>query len=39
MSDRIVVMYEGEVMGIVNAEDARLDDIGMMMAGSKRMEA
>jgi ABC-type uncharacterized transport system ATPase subunit len=39
MSDRIAVMYEGEVMGIVNAEDARLDDIAMMMAGSKRMEA
>jgi simple sugar transport system ATP-binding protein len=39
MSDRIAVMYEGEVMGIVNAENARLDDIAMMMAGSKRMEA
>jgi simple sugar transport system ATP-binding protein len=37
LSDRISVMYGGEVMGIVKAEDAKLEDIGMMMAGSRRM--
>jgi ABC-type uncharacterized transport system ATPase subunit len=37
LSDRIAVIFEGEIMGTVRAEDARLEDIGMMMAGSKRM--
>jgi ABC-type uncharacterized transport system ATPase subunit len=37
LSDRIAVMFEGEIMGIVRAEDANLDDIGLMMAGSKRI--
>jgi simple sugar transport system ATP-binding protein len=39
LSDRIAVMFEGEITGIMQAEDARLEDIGMMMAGSKRMGA
>ena len=39
LSDRIAVMFEGEIVGIVEAENARLEDIGMMMAGSKRMGA
>lgn len=39
LSDRIAVMFEGQIMGIVQAEDAKLEDIGLMMAGSKRMEA
>jgi hypothetical protein len=30
-------MFGGEIMGVVPAEDAKLEDIGMMMAGSKRM--
>jgi len=38
LSDRIAVMYEGEIMGIVSAEGANVGDIGLMMAGSKRME-
>jgi simple sugar transport system ATP-binding protein len=37
LSDRIAVMFEGEIMGIVRAQDAALDDIGLMMAGSKRV--
>jgi ABC-type uncharacterized transport system ATPase subunit len=37
LSDRISVMYGGEVMGIVKAEDAKLEDIGLMMAGSRRL--
>jgi ABC-type uncharacterized transport system ATPase subunit len=39
LSDRIAVMFEGQIMGIVQAEDAKREDVGLMMAGSKRMEA
>ncbi len=39
LSDRIAVMYEGEVMGIVNAEDADINEIGLMMTGTKRSDA
>jgi simple sugar transport system ATP-binding protein len=38
LSDRIAVIYEGEIMGTFPAEEANLDDIGLMMAGSKRLE-
>jgi simple sugar transport system ATP-binding protein len=38
LSDRIAVMYEGEIAGIVPAEDANVEEIGLMMAGSKRLE-
>ncbi|RLG45678.1 MAG: heme ABC transporter ATP-binding protein, partial [Thermoproteota archaeon] len=37
LSDRIAVMFEGEIMGILPAEKANLEDIGLMMAGAKRM--
>lgn len=37
LSDRIAVMFSGEIMGIVKTEDAKLEDIGLMMAGSKRL--
>ncbi len=37
LSDRIAVMFEGEIMGILPAEKASLEDIGLMMAGAKRM--
>ncbi|HYE82709.1 MAG TPA: ABC transporter ATP-binding protein [Clostridia bacterium] len=33
LSDRIVVMYEGKIMGVVKAEDANEDNIGMLMMG------
>ena len=33
LSDRIAVMYEGRIMGIVAAEGVDLKDIGLMMAG------
>ncbi len=36
LSDRIVVMFEGEFMGIVSASDADLEEIGLMMAGAHR---
>jgi simple sugar transport system ATP-binding protein len=38
LSDRIAVMYEGEIMGIVKPEEVTIEEIGMMMAGSKLSE-
>jgi ABC-type uncharacterized transport system ATPase subunit len=38
MSDRILVMYEGEAMGIFPCEEAELEELGLMMAGSHRRE-
>jgi simple sugar transport system ATP-binding protein len=38
LSDRIAVMYEGEIMGILDAEDADINEIGLMMTGTKRSE-
>ena len=36
LSDRIAVLYEGEIMGIVPAEKADIEEIGLMMAGQLR---
>jgi len=36
LSDRVLVIYEGQVMGIVSAEAANLEEVGLMMAGSHR---
>ncbi len=36
LSDRIAVMYNGEMMGILPAEQADLETVGMMMAGVHR---
>jgi simple sugar transport system ATP-binding protein len=35
MSDRIVVLYEGQLMGEVPPDDNRVEEIGLMMAGTK----
>ena len=35
LSDRIAVMYSGEIVGILNAEDATTEKIGILMAGGK----
>ncbi len=35
LSDRIAVIYEGEVMGIVPGEEADVDELGLMMTGSR----
>lgn len=37
LSDRIAVMYEGQIMGIVDARDAEIEKLGLMMAGSLRL--
>jgi general nucleoside transport system ATP-binding protein len=34
LSDRIAVMYEGRIVGIVNRDDANIDEIGRMMSGA-----
>lgn len=39
LSDRIAVMYEGEILGIMDAEDADINEIGLMMTGAKRSAA
>jgi ABC-type uncharacterized transport system ATPase subunit len=35
LCDRVAVIFAGEFMGILNSDDKRLCDIGLMMAGSK----
>jgi len=37
MSDRIAVIFEGEIMGFVDADRADKDEIGLMMAGERRV--
>ncbi len=34
MSDRIAVLYEGRVMGVMEADQAEVETLGLMMAGS-----
>lgn len=38
LSDRIAVIFEGEIMGIVPGKDADIHEIGAMMAGVHRIE-
>lgn len=38
LSDRIAVMYEGEFTGIVDAKEADIMQIGLMMAGKKKLD-
>jgi general nucleoside transport system ATP-binding protein len=35
LSDRIAVMFAGQVVGTINTESANREEIGLMMAGSK----
>ncbi len=35
LSDRIAVMYEGQIVGVVDAEGVDVKDIGLMMAGQR----
>ncbi|VAW30598.1 ABC transporter, ATP-binding protein (cluster 11, riboflavin/purine nucleoside/unknown) / ABC transporter, ATP-binding protein (cluster 11, riboflavin/purine nucleoside/unknown) [hydrothermal vent metagenome] len=35
LSDRIVVLYGGEIMGIVNSDDVTTGELGLMMAGER----
>lgn len=38
LSDRIAVIYEGQIMGEVSAEQASLEELGLMMAGTRRKD-
>jgi simple sugar transport system ATP-binding protein len=38
MSDRIAVLYEGRIMGIVESDKARIEALGLMMAGAAAEE-
>jgi simple sugar transport system ATP-binding protein len=39
LSDRIAVMYEGEIVATMDAKDAAREELGLLMAGSKREQA
>jgi simple sugar transport system ATP-binding protein len=38
LSDRIVVLFGGEIMGIVNSDEVTTQELGLMMAGERRPE-
>jgi simple sugar transport system ATP-binding protein len=38
LSDRLAVIYDGQIMGIVPTHQADINDIGLMMTGSKRKD-
>ncbi len=37
ISDRIAVIFDGQIMGVVPAESAKLEEIGLMMGGALKM--
>lgn len=39
LSDRVAVIFRGQIMGIFNAKDADLETIGLLMAGVKEAQA
>lgn len=39
LSDRIAVMFDGEIMGIVDNDTTTVEELGLMMAGEKRVTA
>ena len=38
LSDRILVMYEGEIVGEFDPKTVSVQELGLYMAGAKRME-
>ena len=38
LSDRILVMYEGEIVGELKAKDTTAEELGLYMSGAKRQE-
>ena len=38
LSDRIMVMFEGQVMGIVDNDQTTVEELGLMMAGERRRQ-
>ncbi|NTW09395.1 MAG: heme ABC transporter ATP-binding protein, partial [Anaerolineaceae bacterium] len=37
LSDRIAVIYEGRIVGILNCEEASEEVLGLMMSGAKEV--
>jgi len=37
LSDRIAVMFDGEIMGIVDNSSTTVEELGLMMAGERRV--
>lgn len=38
LSDRIIVMFGGEIMGVLRNDQATVEELGLMMAGETRIE-
>ncbi|MBW9212008.1 MULTISPECIES: ABC transporter ATP-binding protein [Terrabacteria group] len=38
LSDRILVMYEGEIVGELNPKETTVEELGLYMSGAKRQE-
>ncbi len=38
LSDRIIVMFGGEIMGVVNSDAVSIEELGLMMAGERAEE-
>jgi simple sugar transport system ATP-binding protein len=38
LSDRIAVMYEGEIVGTVDADKISREELGLLMAGARLKE-
>jgi ABC-type uncharacterized transport system ATPase subunit len=34
LADRIAVIYEGRIMGVLNAHEATVEQLGLMMSGT-----
>ncbi len=39
ISDRILVIYEGEIVGEFTPSETTAEELGLYMSGAKRMEA
>jgi simple sugar transport system ATP-binding protein len=36
LSDRIAVLYEGEIVGVLNANEATPESLGLLMSGVRK---
>jgi simple sugar transport system ATP-binding protein len=39
LSDRIAVIYEGRIVGVINASEADVENLGLMMSGAKEIKS
>ena len=38
LSDRVAVIYEGRIMGVVQARDVTIEQLGLMMSGALEVQ-